>query len=139
MWFEALFEDSVDAAFEHEGVVDGDHVNAGHPIPAGFAAPGCGGVHYVVADEEEGLEELGEPAEGGEVGVLLRGEWRGVEEDRSCVGDGQASVELATCVVFEGLWRVSFELWRGRRVGRKTQVEVGRTASYHSRAASGTW
>ena len=55
---EVLFEEVVDGAFEHEGVVDGDHADFGHEVPAGLAAPRFAGVHDVVADEEEGLEEL---------------------------------------------------------------------------------
>ena len=55
---EVLLQQQVDTAFQHEGVVDGDHADFGHEVPAWLTAPGFGGVHDVVADEEEGLEQF---------------------------------------------------------------------------------
>lgn len=92
--FEVVAEEDVDGGFEHEGVVDGDHADFGDFIPAGLAAAGLGGVHDVVGDEEEGLEEFGEPAEGG--GVEEFGGVEGaLEEDGGGVDDGHAAVAFA--------------------------------------------
>lgn len=63
--FEVFFQEEVYAGFEQEGVVDGDHADGGLFVPARLAAARYAAVHYVVGDEKEGLEELGEPAEGG--------------------------------------------------------------------------
>ena len=52
-----LLEDEEDAGLEHEGVVDGDHAHFVLSIPTGLASPGDAGVHDVVADQEEGLQE----------------------------------------------------------------------------------
>ena len=60
--FEVFGEEDVDGGFEHEGVVDGDHADFWELVPAGLAAAGLGAVHDVVGDEEEGLEEFGQPA-----------------------------------------------------------------------------
>ena len=54
---------------------------------------GC--VHYVVGDEEEGLQEFGQPAEGAGGVELWGGEGCGVLEERAGVGDGEAAVEFA--------------------------------------------
>ena len=89
-----FFEEDVDAGFEHESVVDGDHADGGLFVPAGLAAAGYAAVHYVVGDEEEGLEELGEPAEGG--GCVVLGGCEGLfEEEGGGVGDGEAAVEFS--------------------------------------------
>ena len=61
---EVLLQQHVNSGLEHECVVDGDHPHFGHFVPAGLSATGVGGIHHVVGDEEVGLEELGEPAEG---------------------------------------------------------------------------
>ncbi len=104
---EVLLQEDVDGHFEHEGVVDGDHADARVAVPAGLAAAGDGGVHHVVGDEEEGLEELGEPAEGGGEEVVGVGEGAG-EEEGGGVGDGEAAVAFAAeGVVVEGLGEVS--------------------------------
>lgn len=88
---EVLLEEDVEGHFEHEGVVDGDGADARFAVPAGLAAARDGGVHDVVRDEEEGLQELREPAEGGGVEVFGRGEGAG-EEEGGGVGDGEAAV-----------------------------------------------
>lgn len=100
---EVLFKEDVDGGFEHEGVVDGDHAHFRELVPAGLAAAGLRRVHDVVRDEEEGLEEFGEPAEGG--GVEEFGLVKGAgEEEGSCVDDGHATIAFAAhCVVVEGL------------------------------------
>ena len=93
--FEVFFQEDVDAGFVQEGVVDGDHADAGFFVPAGLAAARDAAVHYVVGDEEEGLEELGEPAEGG--GCLVLAGVEGLfEEEGGGVGDGEAAVEFAS-------------------------------------------
>lgn len=100
---EVLGEEDVDGGFEHEGVVDGDHADFGELVPARLAAAGLGAVHDVVGDEEEGLQELGEPAEGGGVEELFFGEGPR-EEDGGGVDDGHAAVAFAAHgVVVEGL------------------------------------
>jgi hypothetical protein len=62
---EVLFEQDVDGALEHKGVIDGDHADRGHQVPAGRATTRLGRVHNVVRDQEEGLEQLNHPSEGG--------------------------------------------------------------------------
>ena len=57
--FEVFFEEYVDAGFEHEGVIDGNHAYFGFLVPAGLAPTRDAAVHHVVGDEEEGLQELG--------------------------------------------------------------------------------
>ena len=64
---EVLLQDEVDGGLEHECVVDRDHAHTVLPVPAGLPAAGYRAVHDVVADEEEGLQELGEPPEGAQV------------------------------------------------------------------------
>lgn len=91
---EVLLEEGVDGRLEHESVVDGDHADALVAVPAGLAAAGDGRVHDVVRDEEEGLEELGHPAEGGRLEVLIFGEGS-AEEEGDGVGDRHAAVALA--------------------------------------------
>ena len=101
---EVFLEQDVDGRFEHEGVVDGDHADARVAVPAWLPAPRYGGVHYVVRDEEEGLQELRQPAEGCGVEVFGWGERAG-EEVGGGVGDGEAPVAFsAEGVVVEGLW-----------------------------------
>ena len=98
-----FLEEYVDGRFEHEGVVDGDHAHSRFAVPAWLAAARYGCVHYVVRDEEEGLQELGQPAEGCGVEVFGRGEGAG-EEVGGGVGDGEAPVAFpAEGVVVEGL------------------------------------
>ena len=91
---EVFLEEYVYGGFEHEGVVDGDHADARFAVPARLAAARYGGVHYVVGDEEECLEELGEPAEGCGVEVFGWGEGAG-EEVGGGVGDGEAPVAFS--------------------------------------------
>ena len=100
---EVLLQQCVDGALEHEGVVDGDHADFGHEVPARLPSPGLRGVHDVVADEEEGLQELDHPAQrcGSEelIGVEVA-----VEEDSGGVDDREAAITFpAEGVVGEGL------------------------------------
>lgn len=60
-----LLEENEDGGFEHEGVIDCDHADVGHAIPAGTAAASDGTVHDVVGDEKECLKQLNHPAQGG--------------------------------------------------------------------------
>jgi hypothetical protein len=100
---EVLLQEDEDGGLEHEGVVDGDHADAGLEVPAGLTAAGLGGVHDVVGDEEEGLKELNHPAKGGSVEVLLLGEVAS-EEQLGGVDNGQAAVTFAANdIVVEGL------------------------------------
>lgn len=92
---EELLEQGVDARLEDEGVVDGDHADTLLAVPAGFAAAGDAAVHDVVRDEEEGLEQLCHPAQGGGRKVFLLVK-RLVEQEGDGVGDGHAAVALAT-------------------------------------------
>lgn len=91
---EELLEDHVDARLEDEGVVDGDHADSFLAVPAGLAAAGDAAVHDVVGDEEEGLEELRHPAEGGRLEVFVLGQGA-AEDDRGGVGDGHAAVAFS--------------------------------------------
>ena len=101
MLSEVFLEERVDGHFQHEGVVYGDHAYALLAVPAWLAAAGDGGVHYVVRDQEEGLQELGEPAEGCGEEVFGLVERTG-EEEGGGVGDGEATVAFpAHCVVVE--------------------------------------
>ena len=45
---EVLLEQDEDGGFEHEGVVDGNHADVGHAVPAWVAATCDGAVHDVV-------------------------------------------------------------------------------------------
>lgn len=100
---EVLLEEGVDGGLEHEGVVDGDHADTLLAVPAGLATAGDARVHDVVRDEEEGLEELGHPAEGGRLEVLLLREGL-LEEEGDGVGDRHAAVAFsAEGVDLEGL------------------------------------
>lgn len=100
---EVLLQDNVDARLEQEGVVDSDQSDSFVLVPAGLAATGDGAVHDVVANQEEGLEQLGEPAQQTEVLELLIGQGL-LQESETGVGDGETTVELSTGDVdIEGL------------------------------------
>lgn len=92
---EVLLQDNVDAGLEQEGVVDGDQTDSLVLVPAGLATTGDGAVHDVVTDQEEGLEQLGEPAQQTEVLELLIGQGL-LQESETGVGDGETTVELST-------------------------------------------
>lgn len=94
MLAEVFLEEDVEGHFEHEGVIDGDHADAGLAVPARLAAARDGGVHHVVGDEEECLQEFGEPAEGGGEEVFAFGEGAG-EEEGGGVDDGEAAVAFS--------------------------------------------
>ena len=101
MLSKVFLEKGVDGHFQHEGIVYGDHAYARFAVPARLAAAGDGGVHYVVRDEEECLQELGEPAEGCGEEIFGFVERTG-EEEGGRVGDGEAAVAFsAQCVVVE--------------------------------------
>jgi len=102
---EVFFEQDEDGGFEHEGVVDGDQVYGGEAVPAGLAAAGEGGIHYVIGDKEKGLEEFDEPAEGAGREEVRGDGVDGIrEEERGGVGDGETAIEFtAEGVVVEGL------------------------------------
>lgn len=53
---EVGFEQMVDGALEHEGVVHRDQTDLGLLVPAGLSSAGDGSVHHVVRDEEVSLE-----------------------------------------------------------------------------------
>lgn len=100
---EVLLEQSIDGGLKHEGIVDGNHANTLLTIPARLTTASDAGVHDVVRDEEECLEELGHPAKGGSLKVLLFGQ-RLLENKGDGVGDGHATVTFSTDGVdFEGL------------------------------------
>lgn len=91
---EVLLEQQVYGAFEHEGIVDCNHSHLGHEIPARAAPTSLGAVHDVVGHEEEGLEQLDEPAQQSGVEELIVGELA-VEEQLRGVDDREAAVALA--------------------------------------------
>lgn len=91
---EALLQDEVDAGLEHEGVVDGDQANALVAVPAGLAAAGDRAVHDIIADQEEGLEQLSEPAQDAQVLELLIGQGL-AQEGKAGVGDGETAVQFS--------------------------------------------
>lgn len=92
---EALLQDQVDGGLQHEGIVDGDEANTLVAIPAGLATASDGAVHDIIADQEESLEQLGEPAQNAQVLELLLGQGL-LQEGETGVGDGETTVELAT-------------------------------------------
>lgn len=59
---EALLQDEVDGRLQHESVVDGDKADTLLAVPAGLATASDRAVHNIIADQEESLEQLGEPA-----------------------------------------------------------------------------
>jgi hypothetical protein len=91
---EVLLEQDVNGALEHESIVDGNHADVGHKVPAGRTTAGLGRVHDVVRDEEEGLQQLNHPAESGGAEVLVVGEIA-LEQQSRCVDDRHAAVALA--------------------------------------------
>ena len=91
---EVFLQEDVDGHFEHEGVVDGDHAHALLAVPARLAPARYGRVHDVVRDQEEGLEQLGEPAEGGGEEVFRLFEGPG-EEEGGGVWDGEAAIAFS--------------------------------------------
>lgn len=116
---EVFPEEHVDARLEDEGVVDGDHADALLAVPAGLAATGDAPIHHVVRYEEEGLQELGHPAQCGGLEVLLLVEG-GAEEERDGIGDRHAAVALPTeGVGLEVLSSVSIPIGKGPLNGRK--------------------
>ena len=62
--------------------------------PARLSASRVRRVHNVIRDEEEGLQKLRQPAQGGGLVVLFWGEGA-VKEDGSSVHDGHAAVAFA--------------------------------------------
>ena len=92
---ETLLQDEVDGPLKHEGVVDGDQTDTLVTVPAGQATAGNGTVHKIIADQEEGLEQLGEPAQDTQVLELLLGQGL-LQESETGVGYRETAVELAT-------------------------------------------
>lgn len=91
---EVFLEDKVDGRFEHEGVVDRYHTHTWLSVPARLPAASYAGIHDIVAHEEEGLQQFGEPAQRGEMFEFFRRERTAKELGRR-VWDRNASVELA--------------------------------------------
>ena len=91
---EVLLEDHIDSGLEHEGVVDGDQTDSVLAVPAGLATTGDGAVHNVIADQEESLKQLSEPAQGAEVLELLISER--LFQSQTGVGDGETAIQLST-------------------------------------------
>lgn len=92
---EVLLQDDIDSGLEHEGVVDGNHAHSVVAVPAGLTTTGDGAIHHVIADQEESLKQLGEPAQSAEVFELFIVE-RLLQESQTGVGDGETTVELST-------------------------------------------
>lgn len=100
---EALLEDEVDTRLQHESVVDSDQTDTLVAVPAGLATAGDGGVHHVVADQEESLEQLSHPTQDAEVLELLVGQGL-LQESKAGIRDREATVELtAGNIDIEGL------------------------------------
>lgn len=97
---EALLQDEVDGRLEHESVVDSDKADTLVAVPAGLATAGDGAVHNVIADQEESLEQLGEPAQDAQVLELLLGQGL-LQEGETGVGDRETTVQLAAWGVGE--------------------------------------
>ena len=91
---EVFLQEHVYRHFEHEGVVDRNHAYPGLTVPARLAAAGYRRVHHVVGDEEECLQEFGEPAEGCGEEVFGFVEGAG-EEEGGGVWDGEAAVAFS--------------------------------------------
>ena len=83
-----LLEEVVDGALEHEGVVNGDEVDALNTEPTGLSSTGDGLIHHVVGNEEERLELGGHkgPSTSGraDTSTLARGHRR-----REYIGNAQ--------------------------------------------------
>jgi len=78
---EALLQNHVDGRFKHEGIVDGDQTDTLLTVPARQTTAGNRAIHQVVADQEESLQQLSEPAQNAQVlelfvvqGLLEEGE-----------------------------------------------------------------
>ena len=140
---EVLAQQDVERGLEHEGVVDGDGAHAGLPVPARLAPSRDGAIHDVVGYEEEGLQELRQPAEGGAGEEVRIGEGGG-DEDGGGVEDGDAAVVFAAKgIVVEGLGEVLVTLPVHEHFGGSAQRYGGggscrSTFSYHSRASEGS-
>lgn len=131
---ELLLQDVVDRGLEHEGVVDRNHAHSLLPVPAGLTTARDRAVHDVVRDQEEGLQELRQPAQGGKVFELLLVQGP-LEERKAGVRDGEAAVELAAGGVgVEGLKRETWSACSGLKV-KRTDSRI--TFSNHWRALSG--
>lgn len=92
---EALLQDEVDGRLQHESVVDRDKADTLVAVPAGLATASDGAVHNVIADQEESLEQLSEPAQDAQVLELLLGQGL-LQEGETGVGDRETTVQLAT-------------------------------------------
>lgn len=114
---EVLFQQNVDARLEHKGIIDGNHADIGHEVPARRAAAGLGRVHDVVRDEEEGLQKLNHPAKRGRLEVLVLGEVA-AKQQRRRVDDRHAPVALsAHGVVVQRLYQQCQSAWLQRDEG----------------------
>lgn len=69
-----LLEDNVDAGLEHERVIDGDEAHSGVAVPARLATTSDRAIHHIIADQEESLEQLGQPTQETEMRELLVGQ-----------------------------------------------------------------
>lgn len=63
-------------------------------VPAGLATASDGAVHNVIADQEESLEQLCEPAQDAQMLELLLGQGL-LQEGETGVGDRETTVQLA--------------------------------------------
>jgi hypothetical protein len=80
--------------FQHEGIVDGDHAHPRSAIPARFTAASNARVHDIVTNQEEGLQQFGQPSERARQSQLL-GRQRPLEQMEGRVGHRKTSVELS--------------------------------------------
>lgn len=135
---EPRLQDVVDGGLEHEGVVDRDHSHSLVSVPAGLATARDRAIHHVVADQEEGLQELRQPAQGAEVLELLVVQGP-LEECEGGVRDGEAAVELAAGGVgVERLERMVSKLSSSSEKERQTELP-SRTTGEHSRECYTSW
>lgn len=131
---ETLLEDEVDSRLQHEGVVDGDLADTFMTVPAGFATTGDRGVHHIITDQEESLEQLSHPAQDAEVLELLLGQGL-LQESKAGVRDRETTVKLtAGNIDVERLCGTIDSVSHDRST---TNQEVLLTFSNHSSALSG--
>jgi hypothetical protein len=102
---EIFLEENVDACLEHEGVVDSNHTDIGHEVPARKSSAGFGRVHNIIADEEESLEELDHPAQGCRFERLIFGEVAAKKQFCSVYDGDSAIVFAALGVVVQVLFQ----------------------------------
>lgn len=83
---EVFLQKNVDGGLEHECIVDRNHADSGAAVPAWLATASDRAVHYIIRDEEEGLQELGHPSKEAKMLELFLGQGL-LEEREGSVGN----------------------------------------------------